>query len=311
MALTPEQRALLELVLSRGLSYEEIGDLTGAGPEDARARTRGALVALGDGDPGDVVGAFLVGQASEEQRSLAVEILEHDPGANGLARRIRAGLVLAVHGAAPPEVPTLYVSDDGGEADAENRPTRGRLAIAVALGAVCLSAGVLAITGAFSDREGPIGTPATNQPDDADQDVARIALRGADGSDARGSVAIGVGTDNVPYLDLDLTGLEPGSARQLHLLWVDFEGGRGLPLPDPIVVAGDGSLQERLVLPLELAEILEVGRTLEVVLTDRDALERVSRAVTRAGKQSRQGELDPSSLPRRPGVALLRGRISA
>lgn len=313
MALTPEHRALLELALSRGLSDEEIGDLTGTGAADARARTRAALMALGGADPGDAVGAFLLGRAGEAQRAEAVATLERDRDANALARRLRSALVLAVHGAEPPEVPQL--ADPGGgvraKAAAGSPPNRDRLVIAVALAGLCLLVGGLAVAGVFSGDEDPVEAPMAEQPQSGDQEVARIELGGAGGTDARGSVAIGAGADNTPYLDVDLQGLEPASGEGLHMLWVDVDGGRGLPLPDPIVVARDGTFQERFTLPLELVGILEVGRALEVVLTDRATIERVSREVTRAGERSRQGELNPTTLPRRPGEAVLRGRISA
>lgn len=183
------------------------------------------------------------------------------------------------------------------------RPARGGL-IAAALAGFCLVAGGLAIAGAFSGDEAPPAAPEAAPPD-GEQEIARIELSEASGSGAQGVVAVGVGADDSPYLDLDLTDLDPA----LYMLWVDVTGGRGLPLPDPVAPAADGSVRQRLPLPLELAGILEAGRTLEVVATDRAAIERVSRRVARAGALSRAGDLDPSRLPRRPGRAALRGRI--
>ena len=245
MALTEEQRALLDLSRNRGLTEEEIAGLTGTDAEDVRERTRAALAAL-----------------------------QEDPDGNAPARRLRS---------AP------------------------GLAIGVGLG--CLVAGVLAISGAFSGDENAAPAPLAVPTDPGDQEVARYALSGTGGSGAQGSVVVGIDADNSPYLEIDLTGLEAAPAGGVHMLWIDIEGGRGLPLPDPIVVSGAGSAEDRVPLPLELAGIFELGRALEVVLADRKTLERVSRDVARAGERSRQGELDPSSLPRRPGTAVLRGRI--
>lgn len=233
MALTPEQRALLELVHDRGLTYEEIGELTGTGADDARRRV----------------------QAAEAE-----------------ARRVPLILVIALAGLA-------------------------------------LLAGILALAGVFSGDEGEVATPLATEPAGGDQEVARIELTGSAGSGAEGSVVIGVGADEVPYLDLDLTGLKPPAGGQFHMLWVEVEAGRGVPLPDPIVLASDGSFQQRFELPIETAGILEVGRALEVVRTDPESIERVAREATLAERGTQPGQLDPSDLPERPGEAVLRGRI--
>ena len=234
MAVSPEQRALLELVHDRGLTYEEIGELTGTGAEDARRRVRAA------------------------------------------------------------------------EAEARRVP----LVLVTALAALALLAAVLAVAGAFSDGGEDVATPPASEPATGDQEVARIELTGTAGSGAEGSVIVGIGADNSPYLDLDLAGLEPAPGTGFHMLWVDIEGGRGVPFPDPIVVAADGSFRERFELPLETAGVLELGRALEIVVTDRRAIRRVTREATRAERASQPGELDPSELPERPGEAVLRGPIS-
>ncbi len=245
MAVTEEQRALLDLVVSRGLSAEEIADLTGTDVEEVRERTRAALAAA-----------------------------EEDRDGNAPARRLRS-------------VPGL----------------------AVGIGLLCLVAGVLAVSGTFSGEDDPAAAPVTAQPDPGDQEVARYELSGAGESGAQGSVAVGIAADGNPYLDIDLTGLDAAPAGSLHMLWIDIKGGRGLPLPDPIVVSEAGSVRGRSPLPLELAGIFELGRALEVVLADQETLGRVSRDVARAGELSRQGELDPSSLPTRPGTVVLRGTL--
>ena len=195
--------------------------------------------------------------------------------------------------------------------DAEAASRRTPLLLVAALAGIGLVAGVLAIAGVFSGDGQDVGTPLATEPAGGDQEVARIELSGTAGSGAQGTVAVGIGADSSPYLDLDLTGLEPAPGSGFHMLWVDVDKGRGVALPDPIVVAGDGSFQERLTLPLEAAGVLEVGRALEVVLTDRQAIERVTREATRAQRRTQPGELDPSDLPKRPGEAVLRGRIIA
>lgn len=241
MALTAEQRALLELVQDRGLTYEEIGELTGTGAHDARKRVEAAVAA-------------------------------------------REGEV----------------------------PSKVRLVVVIALAGIALVAGVLALAGVFEgDGEEGAAPPLATQPAAGDQEVARIELSETGGSTATGIAIVGIGADNSPYLDLDLAGLEPAGGGGFHMLWVDVDDGRGVPLPEPIVVAADGTFSERLPLPVEIAGVLEVGRSLELVVTDRRAMDRVSQGVARAGARSRRGDLDPSDLPERPGEVVLQGQVAA
>ncbi len=233
MALTPEQRALLELVRDHGLTHEEIGELTGAGPEDAH-------------------------------------------------RRVRA---------------------------AEAASRRTPLLLVAALAGLGLVAGVLVLVGVFASDGQEVYVPPAAEPAGGDQEVARIELAATAGSGAQGSVLIGIGGDSSPYLDLDLSGLEPAPGGGFHMLWVEVDDGRGVPLPDPIVIAADGSFRERVSLSLETAGILEVGRALEVIATDQQAIKSVTREVARAERASQPGQLDPADLPKRPGEAVLRGLL--
>ena len=229
MALSPEQRALLELVRARGLTYEEVGELIGTDAEDARERVRAA-------------------EAAERRAPLLLVAL---------------------------------------------------------LTALALTAAVLALAGVFSgdDQDLP---PVVTEPAPGDQEIAQFELSGPTGS---GSVAIGIGADDSPYLDLDLAGLEPPPRGRFHMLWVDVGSGRGIPLPDPVPVAGNGTVEARVRIPADAAGILEFARGLEVVLTDAQAIERITREVARAQRPSEAGELLPSDLPKRPGEAVLGGRI--
>ena len=106
MALTDEQRSLLQLLLS-GQSYDDIASLLGVGPDEVRSRARGALQAIGGADPDAQVALsdYLLGQADPIGRADAVRHLQGDPAAHALATNLITHLRLLAPQAQLPEVP--------------------------------------------------------------------------------------------------------------------------------------------------------------------------------------------------------------
>jgi hypothetical protein len=107
VALTDEQRAMIQLLLEGGQSYEDIGSLLGIGPDEVRSRARSALREIGGADPDAQVGLsdYLLGQADPIGRADAVRQLQADPGANALAQRLVQNLRLLAPKAQLPEIP--------------------------------------------------------------------------------------------------------------------------------------------------------------------------------------------------------------
>jgi hypothetical protein len=107
VALTDEQRTMLQLLLEGGQGYEDIGSLLGISPEEVRSRARSALQEIGGADPDAQVGLtdYLLGQADPIGRADAVRHLQADPGANALAQRLVQNLRLLAPKAQPPEIP--------------------------------------------------------------------------------------------------------------------------------------------------------------------------------------------------------------
>jgi hypothetical protein len=107
VALTDEQRTMLQLLLEGGQSYEDIGSLLGIGTEEVRARARAALQEIGGADPDAQVGLsdYLLGQADPIGRADAVRHLQSDPEANALAQRLVQNLRLLAPKAELPEIP--------------------------------------------------------------------------------------------------------------------------------------------------------------------------------------------------------------
>jgi len=107
VALTDEQRAMLQLLLEGGQSYDDIGSLLGIAPDEVRSRARSALTEIGGADPDAQVGLsdYLLGQADPIGRADAVRHLQSDPEANALAQRLVQNLKLLAPKAELPEIP--------------------------------------------------------------------------------------------------------------------------------------------------------------------------------------------------------------
>ncbi len=107
MALSDEQRTLLQLLLEGGQSYDDIGSLLGVGADEVRSRARSALQEIGGADPDAEVGLsdYLLGQADPIGRADAVRHLQSDPEANALSQRLVQNLRLLAPRADLPEIP--------------------------------------------------------------------------------------------------------------------------------------------------------------------------------------------------------------
>lgn len=107
MALTDEQRAMLQLLLEGGQGYDDIGSLLGITPDEVRSRARSALGEIGGADPDAQVGLsdYVLGQADPIGRADAVRHLQSDPEANALAQRLEQNLRLLAPKAQLPEIP--------------------------------------------------------------------------------------------------------------------------------------------------------------------------------------------------------------
>ncbi len=107
MALTEDQRAMLQLLLQSGQSYEDIGSLLGSDVDEVRQRARAAFTEMGGRDPDGEVSLtdYLLGQADPIGRADAARHLQSDPEANALATKLAAQLRLIAPGADLPDIP--------------------------------------------------------------------------------------------------------------------------------------------------------------------------------------------------------------
>jgi hypothetical protein len=121
VALTQEQRALLQLLLERDQSYEDISGLLGMDVGQVRRRARLSLIEIGGSDPDDQVALtdYLLGQADPIGRADVARHLRSDAEVNALARKLAAQLRLLAPEAEIPEIP----AGDGGAAPSSPRPS--------------------------------------------------------------------------------------------------------------------------------------------------------------------------------------------
>ena len=107
MALSADQKALLQLLLERGQSYDDLAALLGADQAEVRARARAALTELGGADPDRHVGLtdYLLGQADPIDRADAVRHLKDHPDDLALASEIAQKARLIAPQAELPRLP--------------------------------------------------------------------------------------------------------------------------------------------------------------------------------------------------------------
>lgn len=323
MSLTPDQSAMLEMLLSKDQSYADMADLLGLDEADVRARARAALTELGGSDPDARVGLtdYLLGQADPIGRADAVRHLRDDPADAELAGRLAGALRDLAPEADLPKLPA-----DSGAGGAKFRPTRptatptgefsgprqllgagrSRLIAGVGSGSLVLVVVVLAIAGVFgggNDSAGSSGTTAAEQPGDTGgQELSRIPLVSKDGGDATGIGIVGLATGDQPYLDLAVRNLEKAPNGQVYVVWFLIDGNRGFPLA-PFATDNKGSYSNRFAIPSASLPLVSKAQLLDVSLapvpvvqqTIKDALKKKSLAVIRPGTSVLQG-----ALPKQP-----------
>ncbi|HYM58209.1 MAG TPA: sigma-70 region 4 domain-containing protein, partial [Solirubrobacteraceae bacterium] len=121
-ALAPDQRAVLQLVLQRERSYEQIAELLGISEGAVRARAHAGLAALAPGVelPADKVAQvadFLLGQQNGKPRQATRRLLRSSEGAREWAATVAAEL----GGVAGDRLPSLPAAK-AERADVPNEP---------------------------------------------------------------------------------------------------------------------------------------------------------------------------------------------
>jgi hypothetical protein len=339
MALTEDQRALLQLLLNGGQSYADIGSLLGVDQTEVRARARRALTEIGGADPDAQVGLtdYLLGQADPIGRADAARHLQSDPEASALAARLAAQLRLLAPGARLPELPAAAqaspasasasaasaapaassrasapgkgpraaggarsaVEKIGGAAAGLGAPKR-RLPVVLGVVGLVVLVGVLLATGVIGGSGDDNPSAATTATNGAASDVAVISLKPQDGSKAGGQATFTV-AQGQPVLQINLFGLKPNGPDETYI--VSLYRSEDETLPVARSNAGkDGNLTGAAALPAQVGATLgpQGFNQIDVSLASSSETQKALQAAS-ANKQ----------LPKRSGVSVLRGNIPA
>ena len=328
MALSADQKAALQLLLERGQSYGELAELLGVSEAEVRERAHSALRELGGTDPDRrvAISDYLLGQADPIGRADVVRHLRDDPDDHRLAAELVARIREAVPGADLPRLPgepreggllgrvpgrrkQPSEPEPEGPSLAQRLPEgRGRLLVVLGSGAVLLIAIVLALTGAFGgDDEASSEAATTTDAGDstaAGEELTQVELSPPGGGNAQGVATFGLASADQPYVEFDISGLDPPPQDETYVIWLMLTPKQGYPL-SPIAVSEQGTFQDRFAIPSPILPIVARVRFVDVSLAPaREIQGEIVRAVERnelvlekPGRTVLLGELPASEAP--------------
>jgi hypothetical protein len=333
VALSEDQRAMLQLLLERGQSYEDIAGLLGLSVDEVRGRARAALTEIGGEDPDRDVGLtdYLLGQADPIGRADAARHLQSDPDARELADKLLTQLRLLAPGAELPTLPDAKApkrakaaapattstaaagaAESAGGAGRSALSTRQRRLIAGLIGGgLLVVVVVLIVAGVFSSGGGGESSSASTgggsgskaaQKAAATKRLTRAVLEPVGGESGSGAAIFGrvrSGKNDVAVVQLAMSGLKPTAKDEVYVIWLEGPGGKAFPLTRDRV-GKSGQLRGLVPVQPQLLQALAAG-----------AFDRVS--VTRATQSSVLTELRKSGkgkqLPKLVGTEALTGKI--
>ena len=317
---------MLQLLLERDQSYEDIGSLLGLGVNEVRTRAREALTEIGGENPDRQVALtdYLLGQADPIGRADAARHLQSDPASRALAEKLIAQLRLLAPNA---DLPTLPATKAAARepvptaAEPAASPASPRTALSTLSGrqrrliAALLGGGalvvviVLLVAGVFSgdgdDDEG--GATASNgaqqvptAPDDGAGELTRAVLEPVGGGDAQGVAFFGR-IRNVPVLEVRAEGLEPSSGQESYMVWLYRSDRVALRVGVVDRVGEAGRIVAQIPIPAQALGFVANG-TFGSIVVSLTNTRQFDNEVERARRERR--------LPQFTGRAVLRGEIT-
>jgi hypothetical protein len=296
MAISPDQQAMLRLLLERGQTYSDLATLLAVDEAEVRVRARATLTALGEADPDRNVGLtdYLLGQADPIGRADASRHLRDDPADHALATTIAERLRELFPDADLPRLP-----GEPRQPRLKRRPAQGerartplaglsssqaRVLVIAGSAGLLLIVVVLALTGAFSGDDAPDATTAATETTAAettgDEQAVPVQLRPVAGSDAGGVVVFGFASADQPFIEFQIRNLEPPTNEDAYVLWFISGQDEGFPLPQPLPVSPNGMIDERISVPPEILAFVQQADSVAIALNDRSELDRdINRAV--------------------------------
>jgi hypothetical protein len=296
MAISEDQRALLQLLLEREQTYADIAELLGISEADVRSRARATLEELGGSDPDADVALtdYLLGQADPIGRADVVRHLQRDSGAHALATSLEAKLRLLAPGAELPRLPgakgkpvrratPAQTDPPGGGETRRLGPVPGNLSIKqrrlLAVGGLLGIAAIVAVlflTDVIGgdDEEPTVPIPQATETGDPNitEELVRVPMRPTgENTDAAGAAVFGIANEETAYLDISLSGLEKAPKDHSYVIWFLLNDSDGYPLA-PIQIAEDGTFQNRIAIPPSALAIAIRTQSVVLSLEDNESL---------------------------------------
>lgn len=334
MAISEDQRAMLQLLLEGGQSYADIGGLLGVDASEVRSRARRALTELGGIDPDTQVGLtdYLLGQADPIGRADAARQLQSDPGTADLASKLATQLRVIAPKARLPELPghvgtaplaapapgvpteatpaSVAGPGAGGRAAGAVRSALDRIGgavgslgdrerrLPVALGAAVLLviAVVLVIVNPFGGGGDGDSSTSSDQQAASGDDIEVVELEPQNGSGASGQAVIARVQDQ-PVLQINLSNLKPSGKNDNYIVWLYNSDQVAFPLARD-QVGSDGTLTGAAAIPTALIPLLSQFKAIDVSLASNAQTQEALQAAAKA-----------QQLPPHSGESVLRGTI--
>jgi hypothetical protein len=316
---------MLQLLLERGQSYEDLASLLGTDAGEVRRRARAALAEVAGEDPDRDTGLtdYLLGQADPIARADVARHLGADPESHSLAAKLEAQLRLLAPKAELPTLPRAPRPTQKQGAPADAAPAgRGaaapgslsggqrRLIAALLAGLAVVAVLVLVVAGAFDGGDGgSTSTAAENGSGSSGGDTAantaaggevtKAVLRPLGDSDGRG-VALFARVRKVPLIQVTAIGLDRLAEGEAYYVWL-YKSDELVLRVGGFVVDGKGNAVAPLQVPAEAVALVANGTfdQIDVTLTA-DADYRA--ALNQARKEK--------TLPALTGTSVLRGEIT-
>ena len=240
--LTAPQRAILQLLLKQGKSYDEIATLLKSSASSIQGRAREAIAALGPEKPQigsdrhSEIADYLLGQQGASRRAATREYLEASAPGRAWARAV-AGELRPIAGDSLPEIPAEPAEVDQAFEAMRSRARRqeevqksSQLGTRLLFGAAGLVVAIVLIVvlGVFSGDDGGSDTPTETTvtrttPTEDPVAVAEGTLRAADGADGSPSGQMGIiqyPTRNLFKLLVAAKGLKAAPSGSAYGLWL-------------------------------------------------------------------------------------------
>jgi hypothetical protein len=179
--------------------------------------------------------------------------------------------------------------------------------------AVILIAVVLAVTGAFGGDDGaedggttPNTTTTAGNTGAAGEELTRVELTASGGGNASGEAIFGLATNDQPYVDVSISGLDPAPNGQTYVIWLLLDRDQGYPLA-PIEVSENGSFQDRFAIQTAVLSLVARVRAVDVSLApDQQLADLISEAQQRVQRPNAQVA---DLILNKPGRTVLSGEI--